>query len=130
MIAEGERFAEEDALHRKKTEALNTLAAFVSGLRAQAVDRSGLGGKLERADRDELLQIVRGGADWVDEQARDASLEDLEAKLAELQNAAGAITSKLYQQTGGAEEEDGDAYYGADENQAEFDADPRDHADL
>ncbi len=79
------------------------------------MDRSGLGGKLERADRDELLQIVRGGADWVDEQARDASLEDLEAKLAGAAECGGRDYEQAVSADGRrVEEEEGDAYYGAE----------------
>lgn len=117
MIAEGEKFAEEDQLHKKKTEALNGLSSFVYGLKSQLADKEGMGGKLDKADKNALQHIIKEGSEWLDENGKDASLEDLEEKLAELQASVNPITSKLYKQ-GSPSSSDDDEF------------DPRDHGDL
>lgn len=130
MIAEGEKFAEEDQLHKKKTETLNNISAFLATLRGQLADKNGMGGKLEQLDKKELHKIIRTGSDWLDDNTREASLEDLEEKLLELQSLVNPITSKLYAQAGAG---DSDSYI--PEEEADFDSqdkdfDPRDHGDL
>ena len=82
MIMEGEKFAEEDALVRKRQETLNSLSSLLYGVKSQLGDKEGLGGKLTAEDRKTLEEIVREEVDWVDEHGKDASLEDLEEKLA------------------------------------------------
>ena len=82
MIMEGERFAEEDALHRKRQETLNSLSNLVYGVKTQLADKEGLGGKLTEEDKKTLQVIVTEAVDWVDEHGKDAALEDLEEKLA------------------------------------------------
>ncbi|KAF8971031.1 heat shock protein 70 [Flammula alnicola] len=115
MIAEGEKFAAEDQLHKKKTEALNGLSSFVYGLKSQLSDKDGLGAKLDAGDKEKLQYIIKEGSEWIDEQGKDASLEDLEEKLAELQATVNPITSKLYQ---GSSSKDDDGF------------DPTDHTEL
>ncbi|KAF8198005.1 heat shock protein 70 family [Pholiota molesta] len=118
MVAEGEKFAEEDQLHKKKTETLNGLSSFVYGLKSQLADKEGMGGKLDKADKSALQHIIKEGSEWLDENGKDASLEDLEEKLAELQASVTPITSKLYKQGSPSSSSDDDEF------------DPRDHGDL
>lgn len=82
MIAEGEQFAEEDALHRKRQETLNSLSSFVYGVKSQVADKEGWANKLVADDRKALEEMVTEGGEWVEEHGNDASLEDLEEKLA------------------------------------------------
>ncbi|KAF9559889.1 heat shock protein 70 [Agrocybe pediades] len=113
MIAEGEKFAAEDQLHKKRTETLNSLQAFVSGLKTQLADKdakTGMSAKLSKADKKKLQDILKEGSDWVDENGRDASLEDLEEKLAELQTEVIPITSKLYADAGNKGGDDDDYF--------------------
>lgn len=46
MVREAEEFASEDEAQRKRVEALNSLSAFVFGLKTQMGDQEGLGGKV------------------------------------------------------------------------------------
>jgi molecular chaperone DnaK (HSP70) len=48
MVREAEEFASEDDAQRKRVEALNSLSAFVFGLKTQLADQEGLGGKVRR----------------------------------------------------------------------------------
>ncbi|RXW15429.1 hypothetical protein EST38_g10433 [Candolleomyces aberdarensis] len=99
MIMEGERFAEEDALHRKRQETLNSLSNLVYGVKTQLADKEGLAGKLAEEDKKTLQAVVTEAVDWVEEHGKDATIEDLEEKLAELQSTINPITSKIYQST-------------------------------
>ena len=82
MVAEGEQFAEEDARQRKRQEMLNNLSSLVYDVKAHVANRQGLGGKLGPGDRKVLMEIVKEGNAWIDDYGKDASLEDLEEKLA------------------------------------------------
>ncbi|KAJ2916295.1 hypothetical protein MD484_g4077, partial [Candolleomyces efflorescens] len=104
MILEAEQFAEEDALHRKRQETLNSLSNLVYGVKTQLADKEGLGRKMNEDDKKTLQAVVTEGVDWVDEHGKDATLEDLEEKLAELQSKINPITSKIYQSGEGSED--------------------------
>ena len=82
MIADGDKFAAEDELHKKHNEVLNSLSSFVYGLKSQLGDKDGMGAKLDRADKTKLQTIINQGSEWIDEYGKEASLEELEEKLA------------------------------------------------
>ena len=82
MVAEAEKFASEDEAQRKRIEALNSLSAFVYGLKTQLADQEGLGGKISDDDKKTLLATIKETTDWIDENGSSASVEDLEEKLA------------------------------------------------
>ncbi|KAG6908698.1 hypothetical protein DXG01_003631 [Tephrocybe rancida] len=96
MVAEAEKFAEEDEAQRKRIEALNSLSSFVYGLKTQLADQEGLGGKVSDDDKKTILAAVKDTTEWIDENGQTASVEDLEEKLAEVQGVVNPITSKLY----------------------------------
>ncbi|KAF8813684.1 heat shock protein 70 [Phlegmacium glaucopus] len=98
MVAEGEKFAAEDLLHKKRTEALNGLSNFVYGLKRQLSEKDGMAARLDAHDRKKLQEVMKDGSEWIEGQGNDASLEDLEEKLVELQALVNPITSKLYQE--------------------------------
>jgi heat shock protein 5 len=82
MVADAEKFAAEDEANRKKIEALNSLSSFVYGLKTQATDSEGLGGKLDSDDKQTILDAVKEATEWIEENGSSASVEDLEEKLA------------------------------------------------
>ncbi|KAJ3505454.1 hypothetical protein NMY22_g17582 [Coprinellus aureogranulatus] len=116
MILEGEKFAEEDALHRRRQEALNSLSGLVYSVKSQLGDKEGLGSKLTVEDKTALEEIIREEADWVDEHGKDASLEDLDERLAEVQSKINPITSKIYR-SGGGDSEGGKDWTARDESE-------------
>ncbi len=59
MVAEAEKFASEDEAQRKRIEALNSLSAFVYGLKSQIGDQEGLGGKISDEDKKTILDAVK-----------------------------------------------------------------------
>ncbi|TDL27150.1 heat shock protein 70 [Rickenella mellea] len=117
MVQEAEEFASEDEAQRKRIEALNSISAFVYGVKNQLGDQEGLGGKVSDEDRKTLLAAVKDAADWVDSEGQSATLEELEEKLVEVQGVVNPITSKLY--SGGdykpGEEDEEDPIHSHDE---------------
>ncbi|KAL1679146.1 heat shock protein 70 family [Schizophyllum commune] len=96
MVQEAEEFAAEDEAQRKRIEALNSLSAYVFGLKGQLGDQEGLGGKLSDDDKKSILATLKEATDWIDENGSEASTDDIEEKLAEIQTAINPITSKIY----------------------------------
>jgi len=95
-------------LQRKRVEALNSLSSFIYGLKDQIHDQEGLGSKLSDEDKKTIATALKEGVEWVDENGADASLEDLEEKLADIQTIVNPITAKLYQSGSPAGHEDDD----------------------
>lgn len=100
MIREAEEFAADDEVARKRIEALNSLSSFVYGLKTQIGDQEGLGGKIDDDDRKTLLALVKETAEWTETEGQNATAEELEEKLAEVQAVVNPITSKLYESGG------------------------------
>ncbi|KAI9818888.1 MAG: ATPase with role in protein import into the ER [Pycnora praestabilis] len=117
MVAEAEKFAEEDKATREKIEARNGLENYAFSLKNQVNDDEGLGGKIDEEDKETILEAVKEATDWLEENAGSAGTEDFEEQKEKLSNVAYPITSKLYSGAGGpgdAAEED-DEPYGHDE---------------
>ncbi|KAK0432114.1 heat shock protein 70 family [Armillaria borealis] len=114
MVAEAEKFASEDEAQRKRIEALNSLSAFVYGLKSQIGDQEGLGGKISDEDKKTILDAVKDTTDWLDEYGSSATEEDLEEKLAEVQAIVNPITTKLYS-SAGPSDDDQEAFRDHDE---------------
>ncbi|KAI9766293.1 MAG: ATPase with role in protein import into the ER [Candelina submexicana] len=103
MVAEAEKFAEEDKATREKIEARNGLENYAFSLKNQANDEEGLGGKIDDDDKETLLEAVKETTDWLEENASTATTEDFEEQKEKLSNIAYPITSKLYSGAGGPE---------------------------
>jgi heat shock protein 5 len=104
MVAEAEEYASEDEAQRKKIEALNNLSSFVFGLKSQIADQEGLGGKLDADDKKTLNGVIKSAQDWIDSDGSNASADELDEKLAEIQAQVSPITSKLYGSGSGGDE--------------------------
>ena len=79
MVREAEEFAAEDEANRKRIEALNGLSSFVYSLKNQVTDEDGLGGKLDEADRQTILDAIKETTEWLEEEGAGArGFEDSE----------------------------------------------------
>ncbi|KAI1662082.1 78 KDA glucose-regulated protein-like protein precursor [Daldinia decipiens] len=106
MVAEAEKFAEEDKATRERIEARNGLENYAFNLKNQVNDEDGLGGKIDEEDKETILDAVKETTDWLDENAATASAEDFEEQKEKLSNVAYPITSKIYSNAGGAADDD------------------------
>jgi len=96
MVADSEKFAEEDELIKKKIEARNGLENFIYSLKGQIADEAGLGGKLDKSDKLTLNDEIKKAQDWLEEFGPSATAEDLQEQQEQLQSVVSPITSKLY----------------------------------
>lgn len=129
MVAEGEKFAEEDKTTKERIEARNGLENYAHGLKNQINDENGLGAKISDEDKETLEDAINEAIEWLDDNGDDASKEDLDEQKEKLSKVAYPITSKLY---GGAGS-DGEAYEqdGDDEDdEDDEDDDDWDHDEL
>jgi len=104
MVAEAEKYADEDKATREKTEARNSLENYAFSLKNQLADDEGLGGKIDEDDKETLTDAVKEATDWLEENASSATKEDFEEQREKLSGVAYPITSKLY--SGGSESDD------------------------
>ncbi len=118
MVKEAEEFAEQDEALRKRVEAMNSLQNFIATLRVQVADKEGLGGKLDKDDKDSINSALKDAEAWLEENGQSAEAQDIEEQLSELQAAVNPITAKVYQAgggPGGAADDDEPLKYGHDE---------------
>ena len=80
MVADAERFAEEDELVKKNIESRNALENLAYSLKGQLADQEGLGGKLDGADKKEVEAEIKKVQDWLDEHGASASAEDFDER--------------------------------------------------
>merc|ERR1711977_793006 len=83
MVAEAEKYAEEDKATRERIEARNGLENYSFSLKNQVNDEDGLGGKIDEDDKETILDAVKEAQDWLEEKQK-------------LSDVAYPITSKLY----------------------------------
>ncbi|KAK0743115.1 heat shock protein 70 family [Schizothecium vesticola] len=102
MVAEAEKYAEEDKATRERIEARNGLENYAFNLKNQVNDDEGMGSKISEDDKETILEAVKETQDWLEENAATATAEDFEEQKEKLSNVAYPITSKLYGKPGGA----------------------------
>ncbi|KAL7269853.1 ATPase with role in protein import into the ER [Rhizina undulata] len=96
MVAEAEKFADEDKASREKIEARNSLENYAFSLKNQVNDDEGLGGKITEEDKETLLSAVKDVTEWLEENGATATTEDFEEQKEKLSQVAYPITSKMY----------------------------------
>ncbi|KAI7430064.1 78 kDa glucose-regulated, partial [Hortaea werneckii] len=96
MVADAEKYAEEDKATRERIEARNGLENYSFSLKNQVNDEDGLGGKIDEDDKEALLEAVKEAQDWLEENAQTADAEEFEEQKQKLSDVAYPITSKLY----------------------------------
>ncbi|RDA89820.1 hypothetical protein CP533_3019 [Ophiocordyceps camponoti-saundersi (nom. inval.)] len=101
MVAEAEKFAEEDKATRERIEARNGLENYAFNLKNQVNDKEGLGAKISDEDKETILDAVKEATEWLEESGADATSEDFNEQKEKLSNVAYPITSKMYQGAGG-----------------------------
>lgn len=101
MVADAEKFAEEDKLIRERVEAKNSFETYAYSLKNQIGDESQLGGKLSDSDKETIEEAVKEALSWIDSH-QDAEKEDFEEQKKELESKVNPIISKLYAQSGGS----------------------------
>jgi len=100
QVKDAEEFADEDRANREKIDAKNALEGFAYNMRNQIEDKEKLGGKISDEDKETINEAVKKALDWIDDNA-DASKDDFQQQLKDLEAITNPIVSKLYS-AGGA----------------------------
>merc|ERR1719273_2395670 len=95
MVDDAEKFAEEDNLVKKTTEAKNGLESYAYTLKRQIDDKEQLGGKISDEDKGTILKIVEEKLEWLKDHD-EASVEEFNSVKKEIEEIANPIVAKLY----------------------------------
>jgi len=104
MVDDAEKFAEEDALVKKTTEAKNGLESYAYSLKRQIDDKEQLGGKISDEDKEKIQTIVDEKLEWLKDH-EEATAEEFDAQRKEIEEVANPIVTKLYGNAPPSEEE-------------------------
>jgi heat shock protein 5 len=113
MIADSEKYAEEDKAIKEKIDAKNAFENYIYAMKNQVEDKDKLADKISDEDKGTIKDALTDASDWLNANV-DAEKDDFEDKLKELQTVCDPIISKVYQAAGGqggekgAEEEEYD----------------------
>ena len=70
MVAEAEKYAEEDKATRERIEARNGLENYAFSLKNQVNDEEGMGKKISEEDKETILDAVKEAQDWLEENGK------------------------------------------------------------
>jgi len=93
MVEEGKKFAEHDKRLREKLEARASLENYVSSVRKTLKDSSGM--SISKREKMKIEAVLDKANEWLDDNA-EASVDDCEAKLKEVQDVCSPIIVKAY----------------------------------
>jgi len=119
MVRDAEEFADADKAVRETVDAKNALEGYAYNMRNQIEDKEKLGGKISDEDKETISEAVKKALDWIDDNA-EATKEDLQQQLKDLEAVCNPIVSKLYQGSGGGSG-GGDSYASEDDLPPEHD---------
>ncbi|KAK1830014.1 78 kDa glucose-regulated protein like [Podospora conica] len=97
MVADANRFADEDREARERIEARNGLESLVFGVKGQV---EGEMGGLGEGERGVILDAVREASAWLRDMAGTATAEEFEEQRAEFERVVHPITGRLYGESG------------------------------
>ena len=99
MVNEGEKFAEEDRLHKETIESKNKLDALVYQTRS-TIENDNIKSKIEETDLKMVEDVLTETELWLD---NDHSKDEYENKMTEVNSKINPIMMKVYSEGGGAE---------------------------
>lgn len=100
MVAEGEKFAEEDKALKEKIDAKHQLENYIYQMRNTIEDKEKLADKIDADDKSKISDALSEASDWLSSN-EDGDKEDFEAHLKELTSICDPIIGKIYQKQGG-----------------------------
>jgi len=100
MIADSEKYADEDKAIKEKIDAKNQFENYIYQMKNSVEDKEKLADKIDEEDKSKITDALTDAQDWLNANA-DAEKEELEDKLKELQGVCDPIVSKIYQAAGG-----------------------------
>jgi heat shock protein 5 len=114
MIADSEKFAEEDKAIKEKIDAKNTFENYIYQMKSTVEDKDKLAEKLSDEDKTTIKDALTDAQDWLNANP-DSEKDEFEDKLKELQSTCDPIISKVYQAQGGQKGSSGNSDAGDEE---------------
>jgi heat shock protein 5 len=99
MIADSEKYADEDKAIKEKIDAKNQFENYIYQMKNSVEDKEKLAEKLSDEDKSTIKDALTDAQDWLNANS-DAEKDDFEDKLKELQTTCDPIVSKVYQASG------------------------------
>jgi len=100
MVADAEKFADEDKALKEKIDAKHQLENYIYQMRNTIEDKEKLAEKLDDADKNTIAEALSEAGDWLSSND-DAEKDDLEEHFKDLQRVCDPIIAKVYQDQGG-----------------------------
>jgi heat shock protein 5 len=100
MVADSEKFAEEDKAIKEKIDAKNSFENYIYQMKSSIEDKDKLAEKISDEDKSSIKDALTDAQDWLNANS-DAEKDEFEDKLKELQTTCDPIVSKVYQAQGG-----------------------------
>jgi heat shock protein 1/8 len=98
MVAQAERFRQQDEEMKKKIEARNSLETYAYNLK-NSINEENIRNKLDNTDRNTIEKETKDVINWI-ETHPDASVAEVEAKQREIENICNPVMMKIYQSGG------------------------------
>ena len=108
MIADAEKFADEDKAIKEKIDAKHALQNYIYTMRNTIEDKDKLADKLSEDDKSTIQDAITEAEDWPNSN-EDADKEDLDSQMKELQTVCDPIIATIYNSQGyqgGADDDD------------------------
>jgi heat shock 70kDa protein 1/2/6/8 len=99
MVADAEKFKEEDRKQAERIEAKNGFESYVYNLRNNVVDATDM--KMQDSDKEKVKELVDEAVSWLDNNQM-ASKDEFEEKQKELEKVVSPMLASMYQNMGGA----------------------------
>lgn len=106
MVAEAEKFAEEDKLLKERIDSKQSLTNYIDTMRRTIEDKDKLADKLDDDDKSAISDALWDAELWMDANDEKATGADFDEHLKELQRVCDPIIGKIYQQRGGQSNDD------------------------
>jgi len=120
MVKDAEEFADADKAVRETVDAKNALEGYAYNMRNQIEDKEKLGGKISDEDKETISEAVKKTLEWIDDNA-EATKEDLQQQLKDIEAICNPIVTKLYGSSGGAGGAPGGDSYASEDDLPEHD---------
>jgi endoplasmic reticulum chaperone BiP len=96
MIADSEKYADEDKAIKEKIDAKNQFENYIYQMKNSVDDKDKLADKISEDDKSTIKDALTDASDWLNANS-DAEKDDFEDKLKELQRVCDPIISAVYQ---------------------------------
>lgn len=100
MVADAEKYAEQDRLFKERVDAKHSLEQYISNMKTTIEDKDRLADKLDEDDRNAIADALTETEDWLNSN-EEADKETFEEQMKELQRICDPIIARIYQSQGG-----------------------------